>query len=90
MGELTVKIAPPLSDYIEGLVASGEYASADEAVAGLLGGRVGAEAEYESPEFTAWLRREVQKGLDDIDAGRVVDWDPDDIMREVERRHAER
>ena len=86
MTVLNVKIEPPLSDFIEGLVKEGRYPSADAAVADLIAERAVMEAE--TPEYTAWHKAEIQKGEDDIKAGRVVDWDPDAIMREVERRYA--
>lgn len=89
MGETTVRIAPPLAGYLGEPVKSGQYATADEAVAGRLSGAV-YPVEPETPQYTEWLCREIQKGLDGIEAGRAVDWDPDEIMREVERRHAER
>lgn len=87
MTVLTVKIKSPLADEIERLVKDGVYPDADEAVAGILGDAL---SEPESPEYVAWLKAELQKGIDDIEAGRIVDWDPDAIKREVERRHRER
>ncbi|WP_373486886.1 type II toxin-antitoxin system ParD family antitoxin [Blastomonas sp.] len=54
-------------------VAAGEYASVSEAIRDALrdweSQRRLREAELED------LRREIQKGIDDIEAGRVVAWD---------------
>lgn len=84
MTVLNVKIPSPLADYVEELVEQGRYPTAEDAVADALT-RLQVE-EPETLEFRVWLRAEVRKGIDDIEAGRVVDWDRDAIMREVDRR----
>jgi Arc/MetJ-type ribon-helix-helix transcriptional regulator len=86
MGELTVRIVPPLADCVEDLVAKGRYGSVEEAVNDAL---MRLQDEYlETPEQTAALKLRVQQAMGEITAGEVVDWDPDEIMREVDRRLA--
>jgi antitoxin ParD1/3/4 len=88
MGELTVKIAPPLADYIEELVAEGRYGSAEEAISDALM-RLGDDF-AETPEQTAALKRRAQQALSEIASGELLDWDPDAIMRDVDRHLAKK
>ena len=83
MTVMTIDLKPEFAAFLEKEVEDGRYESLDaaieEAVLQLL-------PEDESPEYTAWLLAELQKGLDDVAAGRLVEWNPDEIMQEVERR----
>jgi antitoxin ParD1/3/4 len=89
MTVLTITLEPPLSDFVDDLVATGRYESINDAVADALL-RLRSETAYETPEYTAWLKSEVQKGLADIEAGRIVDYDPQAILAEARRRNSER
>lgn len=82
MTVLTITLEPPLADFIDDLVATGRYESAEDAVTGALL-KLQSEVAFETPEYMAWLKGEVQKGLDDIAAGHVVDLDMDEIYREA-------
>jgi antitoxin ParD1/3/4 len=69
---MNVSLPPELEKWIERCVKSGRYASSSEVVqAGLQ-----ALMDAQGPEFPAWtreeLRVEIQKGMDDIRAGRVT------------------
>jgi antitoxin ParD1/3/4 len=75
---MNVSLTPELEKWIEECVKSGMYASSSEVV------RAGLRKlmQDRDPEFPAWthaeLKAEIQKGMDDIRAGRVSaveDWD---------------
>jgi antitoxin ParD1/3/4 len=60
---MQIDLPSDAAHFIEGLVASGEYQSADEAIADgvrLLMGR-------------QQLRAEIQKGIDELDAGKGIE-----------------
>lgn len=48
------------------------------------------EQEPADKAYEEYVRRELDKGLADIDAGRVVAWDPERIKREGRERLAAR
>jgi predicted transcriptional regulator len=48
------------------------------------------EQEIEVTLDEEYVRRELDKGLADIDAGRVAPWDVEEFLAEAHRRHAER
>jgi antitoxin ParD1/3/4 len=69
---MNVSLTPELEKWIERCVKAGRYASSSEVVqAGLQ-----ALMDEQGPEFPAWtreeLKAEIQKGIDDIRAGRVT------------------
>ena len=66
---------------MEGEVASGEYGTASEVVRDALRLLRRERAAYE--EKLAALRRELQVGLDDIEAGRISNRTVQDIARET-------
>lgn len=90
MGELTVKIRPPLADYVEDLVAQGRYPSVDDAIIDAVS-RLKSENDYaESLEVSEALKLRLRQAVAELEAGDVVDWDPDAIMQEVERQLAQK
>jgi antitoxin ParD1/3/4 len=60
---MNIDLPVDAAEFIEGLVASGEYQSADEAVAD--GVRLLMSRQQ--------LRAEIQKGIDELDAGQGID-----------------
>jgi antitoxin ParD1/3/4 len=82
---MNVTIRPELQAFIEGKIRSGVYTSTDEAVNELLRYL----SEVERLEDTEELRKQVLIGVEAADRGQVMDWDPEEIWQEVERRAAE-
>ena len=60
---MNVQLSPDAIQFVEGLVASGQFESAEDAVA----------AGVQLLKNQQHLRAEIQKGIDDSDAGRVFD-----------------
>jgi antitoxin ParD1/3/4 len=84
---MNVSLTPELEKWIERCVKSGRYASSSEVV------RAGLQAlmDAQGPEFPAWtreeLRVEIQKGMDDIRAGRVSTIeDREALLEEIKQR----
>lgn len=79
---MNVSLTPELEKWIEECVKSGLYASSSEVV------RAGLRKlmQDRDPEFPAWtheqMRAEIQKGMDDIRAGRVSTIEDLDALRE--------
>lgn len=67
---MNVSLTPELEGMISEKVDSGMYNSASEVVRDGL--RLLQERDRVREEKLQWLRREVQKGMDDIEAGRVI------------------
>ena len=75
MGTMNVSLTKELHDYVETEVASGDFASASEVV------RAGLRAlRDERAERLEILRREIQIGVDDIEAGRFATRSVDQIF----------
>ena len=60
---MTIRLTPNLEEFIGDQVRAGKYASADEAVAAAV------NQMREREERIAWLRREIQIGVDQIERG---------------------
>ena len=79
-------------DFVRESVASGDYNSASEVVRDAL--RVLEVKKDEDAAHLDWLRGEIQKGLDDVKAGRTIDISTreardayfEDVLRRVEDR----
>ena len=67
-------------------VKAGEYASISEAIRDALR-RWELERQMQQAELEH-LRREIQKGIDDIEAGRVVEWDPEAMKQRLRAKYA--
>jgi len=74
---MNIDLPPDAVQFIEGLVASGQYRSADEAVAEGL--RLLMSRQH--------LRADIQKGIDELDAGHGIDGDV--VFAELRERGAE-
>jgi len=62
---MNVQLSPDSKQFVEGLVASGQFESAEAAVA----------AGVQLLKSQQHLRAEIQKGIDELDAGQGIDGD---------------
>tara|TARA_R110002049_G_scaffold305056_3_gene501128 strand:- start:83767 stop:84021 length:255 start_codon:yes stop_codon:yes gene_type:complete len=60
---MNVQLSPDAMQFVEGLVASGQFESAEAAVA----------AGVQLLKSQQQLRAEIQKGIDELDAGQGID-----------------
>jgi len=74
---MTIKLSAAQEEYIRERMATGKYASEEEVVAEAF--RVLRNVEKMMSEAQDDLRRELQQGLDDVDAGRVSDWNVEEM-----------
>ena len=84
MEPITITLAPEMARTVRGAVEAGEYASSSEIIREALRDRRHKRA-LQAQEL-ADLRAAVQEGLDDIEAERVRDSDPERIIRRGEER----
>ena len=82
MPTMNVSLPAALAEFVEKEVASGNYATASEVVRDGLRMLREERAVYE--EKLAILRREIQIGLDDAEAGRFSDRSVMDILADIE------
>ena len=85
---MNVSLTPHLEDLVRGLVASGRYNSASEVVREAL--RLVEEREQLRAIKLEALRRDVQQGLDDLEAGRSGPLDMEAIKQEARALYTER
>jgi antitoxin ParD1/3/4 len=64
---MNVSLTPKLEKFVEDTVASGRYASASELV------RASLRNLEEEERWKTYVRSKVERGLDDVSAGRLVD-----------------
>jgi antitoxin ParD1/3/4 len=84
MPTMNVSLPQALAEFVEKEVASGTYATASEVVRDGLRMLREERAVYE--EKLAILRREIQKGIDDVEAGRVDRRPIEEIMADILER----
>jgi antitoxin ParD1/3/4 len=82
MPTMNVSLPQALAEFVEKEVASGNYATASEVVRDGLRMLREERAVYE--EKLAILRREIQVGIDDVEAGRISDRSVMDILADLE------
>ena len=84
-----IKLTEDQAAFVRERVESGDYGSPDEVV-----GEALRLLRDQQPEYVAWLRAELQKGIDDIEAGRYIELnsrkDIDELIEDVKRRGMER
>jgi antitoxin ParD1/3/4 len=89
---MNVSLTPELEAFVHDKVASGRYTSASEVVRESL--RLLEEREWIRQRRVDELRVEIQKGIDDVEAGRVIELNNDDELKEffedIKRRGRER
>ncbi len=77
---MTISLAPELQSFVNGLVRSGKFQSADAAVAQAV------LLMKQREEKLAWLRREIQIGIDELERGEEEPWDVEEMKAELLRR----
>ena len=83
---MNVSLTPELETFVRGLVETGRYNSSSEVVREAL--RLIEEREQlRRIKFDA-LRSEIQKGIDDLEAGRVIEWDAEAAKERLRRQLA--
>jgi antitoxin ParD1/3/4 len=66
---MNVSLTPQLEQFVADVVAEGRYSSASEVVRASLRGL------EETERWNSYVREKIQRGLEDLDAARVVDGD---------------
>ena len=88
MSTMNVSLPRELAAFVEDEVASGDYSTASEVVRDALRLLRREREQYE--QKMAVLRRVLQIGMDDIEAGRISTRSVEDIARDVLARHRAR
>lgn len=89
---MQLELSPQAQEVIQRRLSSGQFRSADELIEEALNFYDGCHSDEDQPggpheiSTIEQVREEVQKGLDDIDAGRVAPLDMADIKRELQER----
>jgi antitoxin ParD1/3/4 len=83
MATMNVSLPAELAEFVEREVASGDYSTASEVVRDGL--RILRRERALHEERLAVLKREIQLGMDDIEAGRISDLSVLDILAEVQK-----
>jgi len=81
---LTITLTPEIAEAVRTAVAAGEYASSSEVIREAL--RDWRHKRALQRHELAELRAQVQRGIDDLDAGRVRDFDPERIIQTGRQR----
>jgi len=81
MPTMNVSLPAALAEFVEKEVASGNYSTASEVV--LDGLRMLREERAVYEEKLTILRREVQKGIDDVEAGRLDNRPIEEIVADI-------
>lgn len=79
---MNVSLTPKMEKWIAKRVKEGKYQTASEVVRDALRGSMEREAQLVE------LRRLVQEGIDDLEAGRTVKWEPQSFKAEMEKQIA--
>jgi antitoxin ParD1/3/4 len=79
MERLTITLTKDLALRIKAAIATGQYASSSEVIRDAL--REWELTQARREQQLVELRKEIAKGLADIEAGSVTDFDPQDIIR---------
>lgn len=87
MATMNVSLPAEMMAFVEAEVSTGDYASASEVVRDAL--RLLRRERAAEQERIAILRREIQLGLDDVEAGRLSRISVAEIAEQVAARHRE-
>ena len=83
MEKISITLTDDISRQIKDAIASGRYASTSEVVRDAL--REWELARVRREQEILALRKDIAEGLADIEAGRVSEFDPQDIIRMGEK-----
>ena len=83
---MNVSLKPELEKFIADKVQRGQYADASDMVNEAL--EMLREQEEFTPAYEAYLRREVQQGIAQLDRGEHCDFDAEKIIAEERRKLA--
>ena len=81
---MNVMLKPELEAFVADKVKSGQYANPSELVNEAL--EALREQEQYSPEQEEYLRREIKKGLDELDAGKYSEFNAEKIIAQERAR----
>jgi Arc/MetJ-type ribon-helix-helix transcriptional regulator len=84
---MKVTLTAELAGIVEAKVRAGEFTSADNAVNSLLSYIIGQEAIV--GQELAELRAKIAVAVGEIERGEALEWDPNEVWEEVERRYAQ-
>jgi antitoxin ParD1/3/4 len=70
---MTIRLTPSIEEFIDEQVRAGKFASADEAV------EAAVNQMREREEKIAWLRREIQLGVDQLERGEGAEWNIEEL-----------
>ena len=87
---MDVKLNPNLAKFVRDKVRSGQYPDADHVINSALNELQQREAGEEfTPEHRAYLRRELQRGVEQADRGEFAEFTAEDVIAEARRQRAE-
>ena len=81
---MNVLIKPELEKFVAEKVTAGQYVDASDVVNDAL--EVLKDQEHFTPEHETYLRKEVARGLEQLDAGQFADFDAKRIIAEERQR----
>jgi putative addiction module CopG family antidote len=84
---MNVLLKPELEKFMAEKLSAGQYTDANDMVNDAL--ELLKEQEEFTPEHEAYLRREVRRGLDQLDAGQYADFNAAKIIAEERQRLAD-
>jgi putative addiction module CopG family antidote len=85
---MNVLLKPELEKFVADKITAGQYADASHIVNEAL--EVLKEQEEFTPDHETYVRKEVQRGLHQLDAGQHADFDARKIIAEERRRLSEK
>jgi antitoxin ParD1/3/4 len=84
MGAMKIELPSGLARYLKKKLDSGEYSSANEFIAHAV--RVYRNVEKWLPSAQDDLRREIQIGIDELEAGQASEWNLEEMKQALRQR----
>ena len=76
---MNVALPPRLTEFVERKVASGTYSSASQVIESAVA--LLEELDRENEAKLQWLRADIAVGMAEVEAGEVVEFDEEEMMR---------